>query len=40
LTTVAQYRAYLKAFGWNIPKVVAWRERVLDGLRKAGMPEQ
>jgi adenylate cyclase len=40
LATVAQYRAYLKTFGWNIPKVVAWRERVLDGLRKAGMPEQ
>ena len=41
LATVAQYRAYLHSFaGANIPRLVAWREHVLDGLRKAGMPEQ
>ena len=41
LTTVAQYRAYLNSFGGaTIPSVFAFREHVLDGLRKAGMPEQ
>jgi tetratricopeptide (TPR) repeat protein len=42
LVTVAQYRAYLNSFGGaNIPtNVVAFREHVLAGLRKAGMPEQ
>ncbi len=41
LATVAQYRAYMNSFGGaNIPSVVAFREHVLAGLRKAGMPEQ
>jgi hypothetical protein len=35
--TVAQYRAYLNSFGGaDIPSVAAFRERALDGLRKAG----
>ena len=35
--TVAQYRAYLDPFGGaDIPSVAAFRERALDGLRKAG----
>ena len=42
LVTIAQYRAYLNSFGGaNIPtSVVAFREHVLAGLRKAGMPEE
>jgi adenylate cyclase len=41
LATIPQYRAYMNSFGGaNIPSVVAFREHVLDGLRKAGMPEQ
>jgi adenylate cyclase len=41
LTTIAQYRAYLNSFGGaDIPSVAAFREHVLAGLRKAGMPEQ
>ena len=41
LATIAKYKAYLYSFGGaNIPMLVAWREHVLDGLRKAGMPEQ
>jgi hypothetical protein len=42
LSTVAQYRAYLNSFGGvNISaSVVAFREHVLAGLHKAGMPEE
>ncbi len=41
LATVAQYRAYLMTLaGANIPIMVAWREHLLAGLRKAGMPEE
>jgi hypothetical protein len=39
LATLAQYRAYLNA-GPNIPIMVAYREHLLAGLRKAGMPEE
>jgi hypothetical protein len=41
LATVAQYRAYLETLsGANIPIMVAYREHLLAGLRKAGMPEE
>ena len=41
MATVAQYRAYLTTLiGKNIPIMVAYRERFLAGLRKAGMPEE
>jgi TolB-like protein/class 3 adenylate cyclase/Flp pilus assembly protein TadD len=41
LVTVAQYRTYLNSFGGaDIPSVAAFREHVLDGLRKAGMPAE
>ncbi len=41
LATLAQYKPYLEhVTAANIPIMVAWRERVFAGLRKAGMPEQ
>jgi adenylate cyclase len=41
LATVAQYRGYLETLaGANIPIMVAYREHLLAGLRKAGMPEE
>ena len=41
LVTVAQYRTYLNSLGGaDIPSVAAFRENVLAGLRKAGMPEE
>ncbi len=41
LATVAQYRAYLMTLaGANIPIMVAYREHLLAGLRRAGMPEE
>jgi adenylate cyclase len=39
--TVAQYRAFLEHMtAANMPTIVAWREHILAGLRKAGMPEE
>ena len=41
LATVAQYRAYqMSLTAANIPIMVAYREHILAGLRKAGMPEE
>ena len=41
MATVAQYRAYLmRLTAANIPIMVAWREHLVAGLRKAGMPEE
>jgi TolB-like protein/Tfp pilus assembly protein PilF len=41
MATVAQNRAYFERLtAANTPIIVAYREHVLDGLRKAGMPEQ
>jgi tetratricopeptide (TPR) repeat protein len=39
--TIAEYKAFLgRSMPSNAPPLVAWRPRFLDGLRKAGMPEQ
>ena len=42
LATVAQYRAYQMRLsgGADIPIMAAYREHILAGLRKAGMPEE
>jgi adenylate cyclase len=41
LATLAQYKPYLmRLTAANIPIMVAWRERMFAGLRKAGMPEE
>jgi hypothetical protein len=37
--TIAQYRAYRKTLSDN-PAFLAQGERVFEGLRKAGMPEE
>ena len=39
LKTVAAFKAYFSAQGGS-PAQVEWDERVYDGLRKAGMPEE
>jgi hypothetical protein len=41
LATMAQYKTYLtRLTAANIPIMVAWREHMFAGLRKAGMPEE
>ena len=40
LTTLAQYNAYLTGLFPHTPVIVAWRQRMIAGLRKAGMPEE
>jgi len=39
LKTIAAWKAYLSAQGGDPPRVEA-NERIYDGLRKAGMPEE
>jgi hypothetical protein len=41
MATLAQYKPFLtRLTPANIPILVAWRERMFAGLRKAGMPEE
>jgi TolB-like protein/class 3 adenylate cyclase len=40
LTTIAAWKAYLSPQGGGPPRVVEPNERIYDGLRKAGMPEE
>jgi len=39
IRTIAQERAYLTALSDN-PAFLAWGDRTIEGLRKAGMPEE
>jgi hypothetical protein len=39
IKTIAQYRAYAESLSDN-PLYLAYRDRLWDALRKAGMPEE
>jgi class 3 adenylate cyclase/TolB-like protein len=39
-TTVKQYKAYLERVTANVPILIAFRERAIAAMRKAGMPEE